>query len=55
MNRNRHVLKDGTVIEAGTQTIGVADDSKRYLEDVAMSQVIGVEDYRGAEEYGVRC
>lgn len=44
VNRNRHVLKDGTVIEAGTQTIGVADDSKRYLEDVAMSQVIGVEE-----------
>lgn len=44
VNRNRHVLKDGTVIEAGTQTIGIDDDTKRYLEDVAMSQAIGVEE-----------
>lgn len=44
VNRNRHVLKDGTVIEAGSQTIGIDDDTKRYLEDVAMSQAIGVEE-----------
>lgn len=44
VNRNRHVLKDGTVIEAGTETIGIADDAKRYLEDVAMSQAMGVEE-----------
>lgn len=44
LNTMEHTLKDGTVIEVGTQTIGITDDSMRYLEDVEMSQAIGVEE-----------
>lgn len=44
VNARQHKLKDGTVIPAGSQTIGITDDAKRYMEDVAMSQAMGVEE-----------
>lgn len=43
-NKKAHTLKDGTVIAAGSQTIGIADDAKRYMEDTALSQSLGVEE-----------
>lgn len=44
LNRNRHVLRDGTVIEAGTQMIGIDDDEKRYFEDEALRDAMGSEE-----------
>lgn len=41
LNRKRHVLADGTIVEPYTQTIGISDDSKRYLEDAALRDQIG--------------
>lgn len=43
-NRNRHVLRDGTVIEPNTQLIGIDDDTKRYFEDAALRDAIGSEE-----------
>lgn len=42
-NKKAHTLSDGTVIAAGSQTIGIASESKRYIEDAALSARIGVD------------
>lgn len=44
LNQRAHTLKDGTVIPAGSQTIGIASDAQRYMEDTALSQALGVEE-----------
>ncbi len=44
LNRKSHTLKDGTVIAAGSQTIGISDDTRRYLEDTVLSDALGVEE-----------
>lgn len=44
LNRKRHVLHDGTVVEPNTQTIGISDDAKRYLENAALRDQIGSEE-----------
>lgn len=41
LNKNAHTLSDGTVIAAGSETIGIDDDSKRYLEDAELAAEIG--------------
>lgn len=49
LNRNAHTLKDGTRIAAGSEMIGIDDDTKRYMEDAALAEKIGSEE--DAEEY----
>lgn len=45
-NTRAHTLSDGTVIAAGSMTIGITDDTKRYFEDADMKNKIGsIEDY----------
>lgn len=41
MNKRKHTLSDGTVIEANTEMIGIADDSKRYIEDAELRDKLG--------------
>lgn len=41
LNKKEHTLSDGTVIPAGTDLIGIADDSKRYFEDAELREMIG--------------
>ncbi|MDR2286218.1 MAG: N-acetylmuramoyl-L-alanine amidase, partial [Prevotellaceae bacterium] len=41
LNTLEHILSDGTVIVAGSQTIGIADDAKRYFEDADLRNRIG--------------
>lgn len=41
LNYNEHVLKNGDVIEAGSQLIGISDENKRCLEDTRLMSVIG--------------
>ncbi len=43
-NQYEHTLSDGTVVEAGTETIGIADDAKRYIEDAELRDKIGSEE-----------
>ena len=40
-NRNEHKLADGTVVKAGSEYIGIDDDSKRYLEDTELRDALG--------------
>ena len=42
-NKKEHTLSDGTVIAAGSRTIGIASESQRYIEDVTLSQTLGVD------------
>lgn len=44
LNRKQHVLADGTIVEPNTQTIGISDDTKRYLENAALREQIGSEE-----------
>ena len=45
-NTRSHTLSDGTVISAGSMTIGITDDTKRYFEDADLKNKIGsIEDY----------
>lgn len=43
-NQYEHTLSDGTVVKVGTETIGIADDAKRYIEDAALRDKIGSEE-----------
>ncbi len=43
-NQYEHTLSDGTVVKVGSETIGIADDSKRYLEDADLRDKIGSEE-----------
>lgn len=44
LNRKRHTLFDGTVIEPNTEIIGISDENHRYLEDVALREKLGSEE-----------
>jgi len=44
VNARAHTLSDGTVIAAGSQTIGISNDAQRYMEDTVMSAAMGVEE-----------
>lgn len=41
LNKNPHTLKDGTVIAANSQTIGLASDGCRYFEDAELAAALG--------------
>ena len=41
-NKHAHTLSDGTVIAAGSEQIGIDDDSKRYFEDSDLNNKIGI-------------
>lgn len=41
MNTKAHTLRDGTVIQANSEMIGISDDSKRYFEDATLAAAIG--------------
>lgn len=43
-NQYEHTLSDGTVVKVGTETIGIADDTKRYIEDAELRDKIGSEE-----------
>lgn len=43
-NKKAHTLDDGTVIEADSETIGISDDSKRYMEGTSLSAALGVDE-----------
>ena len=43
-NQYEHTLSDGTVVKVGTETIGISDDSKRYIEDAELRDKIGSEE-----------
>ena len=43
-NQYEHTLSDGTVVKVGTETIGIADDGKRYIEDAELRDKIGSEE-----------
>ena len=43
-NQYDHTLSDGTVVKVGTETIGISDDSKRYIEDAELRDKIGSEE-----------
>lgn len=43
-NQYEHTLSDGTVVKVGTETIGIADDAKRYIEDAELRDKIGSEE-----------
>ena len=43
-NQYEHTLLDGTVVKVGTETIGIADDAKRYIEDAELRDKIGSEE-----------
>ncbi len=43
-NQYEHTLSDGTVVKVGSETIGITDDSKRYLEDAELRDKIGSEE-----------
>ena len=43
-NQYEHILSDGTVVKVGTETIGIADDAKRYIEDAELRDKIGSEE-----------
>lgn len=41
LNKNPHTLKNGTVIAARSETIGITNDACRYFEDAALAATIG--------------
>lgn len=43
-NQYEHTLSDGTVVKVGTETIGISDDGKRYIEDAELRDKIGSEE-----------
>ena len=43
-NQYEHTLSDGTVVKVGTETIGIVDDAKRYIEDAELRDKIGSEE-----------
>lgn len=43
-NQYEHTLSDGTDVKVGTETIGIADDAKRYIEDAELRDKIGSEE-----------
>lgn len=42
-NKNSHTLSDGTVIEADSEYIGITSENARYIEDTALSDLLGVD------------
>lgn len=44
LNAHAHTLRDGTVVEAGTEMIGIDDDTKRYLEDAELAAMLGTDE-----------
>lgn len=44
LNAHAHTLRDGTVVEAGTEMIGIDDDTKRYLEDAELAAKLGTDE-----------
>lgn len=42
LNAKEHTLHDGTVVPANTMLIGISEDTNRYIEDVALSETVGV-------------
>lgn len=44
LNKHRHVLSDGTVIEPQTEQIGLESDSERYFEDQVLAAAVGTEE-----------
>lgn len=51
LNLYAHTLRDGTVVEAGSETIGISDDAKRYHEDADLADKIGTdEDYESYDD-----
>lgn len=51
LNNNRHVLRNGTVVQARSQTIGISSDSNRYHEDEDLADEIGSdEEYKSYDE-----
>ena len=44
LNAHDHTLRDGTVVRAGTQMIGIDDDTKRYLEDATLAASLGTDE-----------
>lgn len=43
-NQYEHTLSDGTIVKVGTETIGIANDAKRYIEDAELRDKIGSEE-----------
>lgn len=43
-NKREHKLWDGTVVAAGSEMIGIDEDSKRYLEDGDLKAALGSEE-----------
>lgn len=43
-NQYEHTLSDGTIVKVGTETIGIADDAKRYIDDAELRDKIGSEE-----------
>lgn len=43
-NQYEHTLSDGTIVKVGAETIGIADDAKRYIEDAELRDKIGSEE-----------
>lgn len=44
LNKHDHTLRDGTVIKAGTEMIGISDDTKRYFEDADLANALGTDE-----------
>lgn len=40
-NSRQHILSDGTIIEPNTQSIGIDNDSERYIEDTVLRDDLG--------------
>ncbi len=49
VNKRAHTLADGTVVAAGSQTIGIANDEDRFFEDTTLKNQIGSDE--DAKEY----
>lgn len=41
LNKKAHTLYDGTIIPAGSQTIGISSEARRFIEDSALSVKLG--------------
>ena len=51
LNKKTHTMRDGTVIQANSQMIGIEDDIKRYHEDDVLTAKIGAdEEYKSYDE-----
>lgn len=44
LNQYSHTLEDGTIINPGSEMIGIDDDTKRYFENVELRDEIGSEE-----------